>query len=423
LRTEPDSPARTTERLLIPAALITSLGNNIQLIASALLMVRAEQTMLAVGWLFVAVAVPQAALSPFFGRLADRFDRRRLWIGCDLASVVAVSAVPVWSALAGPSSTVVYLGNFALAVVSALFVPASAGLVKERVRPGELRRFNANYEVATQAGMLLSASVGGLALQYFGATPLFVFNAATFLVSAACVAAVGSRPRTPAAGPATAADDVPAPSAARRPLASLLVLYAQGSIVVTVFNALLPVLVIGELHRGAAVFGLADAAGGTGFLLAAVAYRVVGRRAGDLRIALVGFLATSVMLVLEPQFGVTGLVVFVLLGAFLFGQARIASRSLLMTSVEEHRIGRAFGIANAGGLAATVGAMFVISAITDHSDTRYGFAALAATSAVAALAAAGLPALRRTPVPPPQPPLPHPHPAADPAPAVGTPTG
>ncbi|MFI9327046.1 MFS transporter [Kitasatospora sp. NPDC052868] len=405
MRIQPDRPASGTERLLIPAALITALGNNIQLIAAALLMVRAEGTMLSVGWLFIAVAVPQAALSPLLGRVADRFDRRRLWLGCDLASAAAALAVPVWSAAVGPGSAVVYAGNFALAVVSALFGPASAGLVKERVRPAELRRFTADYEVATQAGMLLSASVGGFALQLFGATPLFVFNAATFLVSAACVAALGNLPTAApssapsAPSPAAASPAAPVSGSSRGPVARLIVLYAQGSVVVTVFNALLPVLVIGELHRGAAVFGAADAAGGAGFLLAAVAYRALGRRTGDLRIAVVGFVAASLMMVLQPLFGVAGLVVFVALGAFLFGQARIASRTLLMTSVEEHRIGRVFGVAQASGLAATVVVMLAVSAITDHSDSRYGFAVLASLSAVAAVAAAGRRALRREPLP------------------------
>ncbi|MFG3052084.1 hypothetical protein ACGFZP_14175 [Kitasatospora sp. NPDC048239] len=49
MRTKPDRTAPATERLLIPAALITALGNNIQLIAAALLMVGAEGTMLSVG--------------------------------------------------------------------------------------------------------------------------------------------------------------------------------------------------------------------------------------------------------------------------------------------------------------------------------------------------------------------------------------
>src|SRR5438445_12028004 len=99
---------RRAERLLVPAAFVTALGNNVELIAGALLMIRNDKTMLSVGLLFIAVAVPQAVLSPYFGRLADRYDRRRLWIGCDLTSAVLALALPVWLTAGGAKGPGVY---------------------------------------------------------------------------------------------------------------------------------------------------------------------------------------------------------------------------------------------------------------------------------------------------------------------------
>jgi len=458
-------------KLLLPAAFITSLGNNIQLIGAALLLVRAQGSMLDVGWLFIAVAVPQAVLSPYFGRLADRFDRRRLWVGCDVVSAVAALCLPIGLALGASQQALIYGTNFALAVVAAQFVPASAALIRERVPAGELRPFNAHYEMALQTGMLLSASVGGIALQFFGPNPLFVFNGLTFVASALLVAHVGSIqsatpatasttvpvgsttvpvgsatvpvgsanppaaaavasttveavsassaiPRVTARGASAAAPAAPptrvpaaptwAPAAATRvpavptrapavqtrvpvaaplPLGALALLFGQGLVVVTVFNALLPVLVVGEWGRGPAVLGVVDAVGGVGFLLAAVAYRWSGVRFGDLRVAVAGFLGCNALLVLQPLFGVGALMGLVLVGAFVFGQARIAARSLLMTSVDESRVGHAFGIANGYGLAATVVVMLVTSAVTGRTDSRYGFATLVAISVSAAVLA------------------------------------
>lgn len=387
--------SRRAERLLVPAAFATALGNNVQLIIGALLMIREQQTMMAVGWLFIAVAGPQALLSPLFGRLADRFDRRALWIGCDVTSAALALGLPLWLACGGSPGPGIYGTNLALAVVGALFFPASSALIKERVPADRLRRFNARYEMGTQAGMLLSATIGGLSVQAFGAVPLLVFNAGTFVVSALCVAAVGRRPdRAPTA---TAAGE-PAPAAPRGPLRMrrFILLYAQGSVVVTVFNALLPTAVIGELRLGAATFGTVDALGCLGFLAATGAYRIVSRRSPDLRIAVVGFLLCDVGLVLQSQFGIVGYLVGVPLGAFFFGQARIASRTMLMTSADDASVGRVFGLANGGGLAATVGVMFLVATVTDHSDTRYGFGVLAALALLATLSA-GL--LLRSPAP------------------------
>lgn len=409
-----------TQRLLLPAVFITSLGNNIQLIAAALLMVRAQGSVLDVGWLFIAVAMPQAVLSPLAGRLADRFDRRALWAGCDLLSAV-VALVPAFgTALGWPRGAVVYGSNLALAMAAALFVPVSAALIRERVPEGRLRRFNAHYEMALQSGMLLSAAVGGLALQYAGPAPLFVFNSATFVASAVLVLATGRGPgRSVAVGSAAAAPTV-RPGAQRRPLGPLVVLYAQGSVVVTVFNALMPVLVIAELHRGAAVVGAVDALGGAGFLLAAAAYRRTGARLGDLRLALTGFGVCAVLFALQPRFGVTGLLLLVPAGAFVFGQARIASRTLLMTAADEDRVGRAFGTANAYGLAATVAVMLATSAVTVRAGVPTGFAAVAALSVVASAGAAvWLAAARRgRRVPAPTPPA---APAAEPVPGLPDP--
>ncbi|NUP52623.1 MAG: MFS transporter [Catenulispora sp.] len=399
---------RRAERLLVPAAFVTALGNNVQLIAGALLMIRSDKTMLAVGLLFVAVAVPQAVLSPVFGRVADRYDRRRLWIGCDVTSAVLALALPVWLAAGGAQGAGVYAANFALAVVAALFFPVSNALIKERVRPGQVRRFNANYEMATQGGMLLSATVGGLLVQRLGAEPLLVFNAGTFVVSAGLVAAVGRRGAGVAsldvAGPgqgamadaasvsgafdASGASHGPARQVVWRiPLARLVLLYAQGSVVVTVFNALLPKLVMGEWGRGAGLFGLIDAIGSLGFLAATAFYKVAGRRFGDLPIAVFGFLMCNVALVVQPLFGPVALGLGVAIGAFTYGTARIASRSLVMTSVDEAHVGRAFGLANGVGLAATVVVMLGVAELVDHTDSRWGFAATAGLSVVAAVAA------------------------------------
>jgi MFS family permease len=386
------SATRRAERLLVPAAFVTALGNNVQLIAGALLMIRSGKTMLAVGLLFIAVAAPQAVLSPWFGRVADRYDRRRLWIGCDLASAVLALALPVWLTAGGAKGPGVYAANFALAVVAALFFPVSNALIKERVRPELVRRFNANYEMATQAGMLLSATVGGLLVQRLGAVPLLVFNAGTFVASAALVTAVGRRPGGVIGIVPTAVGDAPVRAQPAQltwhiPIGRLIVLYAQGSVVVTVFNALLPKLVMGEWGRGAGLFGIVDAVGSLGFLGATAFYKVVGRRFGDLPIAVFGFLVCNVSLVLQPLFGSAALILGVAAGAFTYGTARIASRSLLMTSVDETQAGRAFGLANGAGLAATVVVMLGVAELVDHTDSRWGFAATAALSAVAAVAA------------------------------------
>ncbi len=366
----------------MPATLITCLGNSIQLTAAALLVVQTEQTALAVGWVFIAVAIPQALLSLYFGRLADRFDRRTLCLVCDLVSAVIALALPLWLLLGGPTGMSVYMATFMLAIVSALFMPASNALIKERVPAQRLVRFNAKFEMATQAGTLLSTAVGGFMVQLFGAQPLFFFNAATYLASAAFWIAIGPRPATAERGldgPTT--ETVPV----RAPLARLGLLYALGNVIVTVNNTLIVVLVVQFFRQGPGVLGVVDSLAGVGALTAAALYPRIRGRSSDLRIAFGGYLGCATFIALQPQLGVVGMMGFLPAAALTFGLARIAARTMLMTAVTEDRVGRVFGATNAFGLAFSVAATLVVSGVVDRTREPYGAVTLALIVGVTAL--------------------------------------
>jgi len=393
-----------TERLLVGAAFITCLGNSIQLTASALLLLRTERTALAVGWLFIAVALPQVLLSIGGGRLADRFDRRALAVVCDAAAALTALGLPLWLVLGGPVGGAAYLANFALAMISAVFMPVTNALIKERVRDERLGRFNASFEVATQAGTLLSAAAGGFLIAGFGIEPLLFFNALTFVASAACTYALGRLPE-----PVAVTDDEAvrtAPKArAQAPLARLGLLYAIGNIVITLSNTLLVVLVIDAFQRGPGMLGVVDALAGVGILFAAAVYQRASARMDNLKIALGGYLACATLIALEP-FGLAALLLVIPFASLSFGLARVAARTMLMRAVPAHRAGRVFGATNAFGLAFSVVATIAISGVADATSVTRGFHAfaglVAVTTAVAALALwhAGRRAVRPKPLHP-----------------------
>src|SRR2546430_16947619 len=100
----PVQRSKLTDRLLVPAGFITTAGNAFQITAAAILVFRAGNTTLSVGWLFIAVSIPQVALSVLFGRLADRVDRRALSVTADLVSAVCAMTLPVWLWLGGAAT-------------------------------------------------------------------------------------------------------------------------------------------------------------------------------------------------------------------------------------------------------------------------------------------------------------------------------
>jgi MFS family permease len=371
------------ERLLLPATFITSLGNGIQLVAAAVLVFTTGQSALAVGWLFIAVSVPPALLSLWFGTIADRFDRRTLCLIADLASAAAALVLPAWMLAGGDPGPVAYGTAFALALLAAVFMPASNALIKERVHPARVARFSAHYEMALQIGTLLAASIGGFLIHFVGTTPLFVFNGATFLASAVVFWALRRAPRVPAT--AETADEPKGGHGA--PLLRLGFLYAVCQVMTMVSNTTLIVLVYVGFGRGAGVYGLVDALAGFGFCFAAALYPKVSGRFGELPTAVAGGIGCALFSFVFP-IHLAALLICIPAAALLIGLSRVGLRSLLLAAVPEARAGRVFGAVNAVGLGLSAGMTVVVAWVADTTHIRYGFYVLGAVSAVAFAATA-----------------------------------
>ncbi|GIG61398.1 putative MFS-type transporter YfiS [Longispora fulva] len=374
----PTVPATRAERLLLPATFVTSLGNGIQLVAAAVLIFTTGHSTVSVGWLFIAASVPPALLSLFFGRVADRLDRRTLCLVADLTSALAALALPAWLLLGGEATRAAYLVTFVLAVISALFMPASNALIKERIAPERVGRFSAHFEIATQAGNLLAAAVGGFTIQLVGTAPLFVVNGATFLLSAAGMWLIGRAPAPVRA----AAVSAPRAAVTGVPLLRVGLLYATCTVLTMVSNTLLVVLVYRGFHRGAGVYGLVDALAGIGFVTAAALYPRVAWR-GHLPIAVVGILGCCALVAVE-HLHVAVLLLGIPFAGALVGLARVATRSLLLTAVPESHAGRVFGATNAAGLGLSAGVTVLVAAVSDRVGISASFLVLAGLVAVTA---------------------------------------
>ncbi len=381
---------RITEALLVPSTFITTAGNAFQVTAAAILVFRADNTTLAVGWLFIAVAVPQVALALAFGKLVDRYDRRTLCIVADVVSAVCALALPLWLWLDGPTTLGSYLANFLLAVTTALFMPAINALIKERVADERLGRFNSHFEMATNAGMLIASASAGFLVVAFGPVPLFAFNACTFVISATLTWFVGPKPvRTavPTAEQVEAAQQAEhagEPATPERtevepgvPIKRLAMLYSSGNIGTTVSNALLTVLILQTFNKGPGLLGVVDALAGAGFLIGAATYGWFAKRFKGLTLAVGGAVACNLLVLLEPLHHVA-LICAMPFAALCFALARISSRTLLMRASPEARVGRIFGFAQASGLAMSVTATVLLSLLADKVNVPVAFWTLSA---------------------------------------------
>jgi MFS family permease len=379
--------SQRTERLLLPASFITTAGNAFQLTAASILVFHAGQNALSVGWLFIAVSIPQVALAVLFGRLVDRFDRRTLSVLADVASAMTAFALPVWLWAGGSRTLGSYLASFLLACSAALFMPASNALIKERIADKRLGWFNARYEVFTNSGLLIASGLAGVLFVAVGPVPLFIFNSGTFVVSAALTYLVGREPAKPApaiAGAAgTAADPQPAKPAGQ-PIKRLALLYVNANLGLVVASTLLLVLILHSFRKGPWLVGVTDGLAFTGFLVAGLIYPKVSARIKPLPLALVAMLGNITMWCLEPLNWIA-LMVLITIGGGCFALTRISARTLLMRASPPDRAGRIFGGTQAASLALAVLATVALSELADKTTVPDAFWALGVVQAAIAI--------------------------------------
>jgi MFS family permease len=127
------------------------------------------------------------------GVLADRYSRRLLLIGSDVARAVIIAGLALADATGHLSfgAMVAFVALHGLG--SGLFQPAFGGILPLLVEEPSLGSANALVGVSRQAAFVVGPAVAGAIYGFAGSSAIFAANAASFLVSAAVLAP--ARPR------------------------------------------------------------------------------------------------------------------------------------------------------------------------------------------------------------------------------------
>lgn len=141
----------------------------------------------------VAFLIPFALLGPLAGVFVDRWDAKRTMISSDLIRAALALGLAFASSL-----NQIYAILFALSAVSTFFVPAQTITIRA-VTPREgLLAANALMQQAFQVVRIISPAIAGAMVDWIGARPAYYFDGASFIFSAAMIAAIAV-PRATAA--------------------------------------------------------------------------------------------------------------------------------------------------------------------------------------------------------------------------------
>jgi MFS family permease len=155
-----------------------------------------------------ALIAPMAALGPLGGVLAERFDRRRLMVACDVIRLVLMLTLAIVAEARLPVLLAPVIAAMATAA-GAPYPPSASASTDHLVPDAELRSANAARSAVTTLGVIAGAALGAVLLLAGSPALAFVVNAGTFGLSALAVLAIG-------AGPAFYSGKIGAPAATDR---------------------------------------------------------------------------------------------------------------------------------------------------------------------------------------------------------------
>jgi MFS family permease len=135
------------------------------------------------------------------GALADRAERRRLMLGCDILSAAVTGAFAV-AVLAGRVPVLLALAvAIAGALIASVYIPASFGLLRSIAADEQIGQATARLQARSAVARLAGPAAGGALYAWHPALP-FVAETAGLLISAACLLLMRTRSRpAPGLGP------------------------------------------------------------------------------------------------------------------------------------------------------------------------------------------------------------------------------
>jgi len=257
-------------RLFFIGQIVSNSGTWLQNVAQGVLVHRLTGRSFMVGVTSAALFLPVLFLALLGGRLADRFDRRRLLIATQVLALAATGVLAVLTATGHVSVWALIVVAVLIGIQYAISIPTMGALLPRLVRPEQLGQAIGMNSVTYNLARVIGPVVATAAIAVLGFAWAFGLNSLSFvaLIVALLMLRLPRAPRTERAGGSIRE----AMSMAWRSPRLRMMLFAVAAVSI----ASDPVVTLGPafardvFHRRGADAGLVVAAFGVGAILAAV---------------------------------------------------------------------------------------------------------------------------------------------------------
>lgn len=309
-------------QLFFSGQLISLIGTWMQTIAQAWLVYRITGSSLLLGVVGFAGQIPIFLLSPLGGLAADRWNRHKIVIGTQIASMILAFILAALTLLHVVKTWEIIALAAGLGAVNAFDIPGRQSFLIEMVAREDLMNAIALNSSMFNGARVIGPAIAGILVARIGEGWCFFANGASYIAVIAGLLMMKLTPFRPVpAGTSPFEHIAEGFRYIRRtaPILALITLIGIVSLVAVPYSVLMPIFADKILHRGAHGLGILMGAAGVGALIGALTLasrpavkglgRVVGYAAMSFGVSLVLFAFSkmfwlSVVLLVPVGFGV-----------------------------------------------------------------------------------------------------------------------
>ena len=183
---------------------VSQLGSSFTIFALPLLVFKLTHSATNLALTTVAEFVPYLLFGLLLGAVVDRFDRKRLMLGSDIAQALVIAVIPVLALSGSLRVADIYAVTFVQSTLGIIFNCGEFAAIPALVGERELVTANARIMATNNAGQILGPGLAGALVAFVPVPDLLFVDAGSFLISSGCLALIrrSFNAATPAGRPA-----------------------------------------------------------------------------------------------------------------------------------------------------------------------------------------------------------------------------
>lgn len=296
------------------------------------------------GTLGALQALPVVTLGLVAGVIADRFDRKRLMLLCNLVRFILIGSLALYRNLVWVLAVV-----FVSGLATTIFAPTKNSVIPMLVKKDEVRTANGWMQMGYTASKVIGPAFAGVLLGLFSYPIVFLLNAFSFAISAMTIQVLPDLPPTTERRTGSPLRDLADGLRwvfAKKELAVVVLVVGLASLGSGAFNTVLVIYSATVFQLGPSGYALFLSSIGAGMVFGVVAAAKAGKRVAVTSRHIVGtitLIGVSLVLIgVAPKVPmvVGGLVVM----GVLYGGANVLGLSFVHYSTPKEMMGRVFGL-------------------------------------------------------------------------------